>query len=265
MKKVMVGFTCIYSAALLFSAYRSTAQTGLDMLDPAQKWQVIPASTQTPTQTPTQTGPAIPATSQTKPTMPATVPRPVSPTAPQIKKETPTVSRPVSPTAPRAKRVSPTAGSFSLANKTGVYTTATPRTISVHGVTLNPIFSKQKGLSASNQIINDLKNEAVSSDTQNPTAVSRGVVGLQLKIGNKIYLASLHGIPQNAALEVVDRGIGFAIQSPKDATVKIRPMMLKYSKGQTQILKTGIDIPDLPPEIFSIRKMKLPGLNPLSG
>lgn len=209
MKKLMVSFTCIYSVVLIFTAFRSTAQTG----------------------------PSAPRTARGR----------------------------SGRRASQQKRENQTAGSFTLANKTGVYTTATPRTISIQGVTLNPIFSKQKGKDASNQIINDLKFQEVSSDDENPTSVVLGVAGFQLKIGNKIYLVSLHGIPPNAALEIVDRGAGYAIQSPKDAMVKIQPIIIKYSKGQTQILKTGIDIPDLPPEIFSIRRMKLPGLNPLSG
>jgi hypothetical protein len=216
MKKMMIGFTCLYGLILLLIGFQSTAQMS-----------------------------------------------PASPVPPR-KKEVPASAQIKAPPKGKVVQDDPNKGSFNISNKTGVYTTATPRSISIQGITVNPVFKKQYGTDAVNEIVNALKYQEISSDTENPTTVSRGIIGLQLKIGNKIYLASLHNIPENAVLEVVDKGMGYVMQSPSDATIKIRPINLQFSKGQTQILKTGIDIPDLPPQIFDIKKMGIPGLNPLS-
>lgn len=150
-------------------------------------------------------------------------------------------------------------GSVMISNKVGVYTTAPTRPVTIASVTLHPDVTKKDAAKAQD-IKNNLMNKGIDDDTE----ISRAVIALQLNIDNKIYIVQLANIASGAHLELIDTGPGFSIRSAEDEKIKIQPIIVQFSKGQTQMLKLGIDIPDLPPNIFSIKGMQIPGLNPLS-
>ncbi len=153
--------------------------------------------------------------------------------------------------------------SFRVQNNIGKGSTLPTMPVNIKQVSVLGIRGVPGQFDSNYQKFHDIADSVVGNAIDDVN-IPKKVTGLTLAIGNKVYFAKLPGnIPVDETLQIVSSALGsYQIKSLPDSGVSLT-ILLRNLAGQKA--DAGIDITQLPPTIFSIHRMTIAGLNPMSG